>query len=240
MNAKSTLLPASIWLLTSACGPGVATPMPEPPSVFDLSGVNRPGVIATTTPEDPAVLQILAASGTVPPGSVVHVTNLDGVGPVAADGATPQGSFEIDMVVHDGEELRFEWLKDGERSAPADALISRPDPLGPAFTLTASPRFDCLKASPGFVLDFSAASRVTLNLENGCAATVSLANPRSRVSLTDFALPATLSQDIAAGQSAQIEVDFTRGAAGVREDVLFIDVSLAGTTLRYPITLWAE
>jgi hypothetical protein len=60
------------------------------------------------------------------------------------------------------------------------------------------------------------------------------------VSLSDFALPATLPQDIAAGQSAQIEVDFTRGAAGLREDVLFIDVSLAKTTLRYPITLWAE
>jgi hypothetical protein len=240
MTPKSALLPACAWLLASACGPGVATPMPEPPTVFDLSGVNKSDISPATKPADPAVLQILGAAGTVPAGSVVRVTNLDSLAPVSANGAGPRGDFEIDLIAADGEELRFEWVKDAQRSAPADALLSRPDPTGAVFGLTPSPRFDCLKLSPGLAVDFGTAFSATLNVENACTGAVTLANPRTRLAVPDFPLPTSLPQDVAAGTSTELELDVAPGATGSREDTLFLDVTLAGVTIRYAITLRAD
>ena len=58
--------------------------------------------------------------------------------------------------------------------------------------------------------------------------------------LADFALPDSLPLDIAAGDSAELAVGFTRGTAGLREDVLLIDTTLGAETIRYPVTLRAE
>jgi len=112
--------------------------------------------------------------------------------------------------------------------------------MGQLFTLTPSPRFDCLKLGPGYVLDFGSAAQATLSLENGCADALTLANPRTRLALADFATETALPLDIAAAESAQIRVNFSRSVAGLREDILFVDVTQAATTLRYPITLRAE
>jgi len=230
---------AGVWLLASACGPGVATPMPEPPAAaFDLTGVGQ-GVTAAKQPSDPSILGIFAKADTVPGDSVVRITNLDTTDDVSAGNASPQGSFVVDLGVADGHELRFEWVKAGERSLPADAIVSRPDPAGQAFSVMASARFDCLKLTPGLVLDFGASAQATLTLENHCTDPLTLANPRARLNLADFALPATLPPSIAVGKSVSVSVDFTRGTAGLREDILFIDVTRAGTTIRYPITLRA-
>jgi hypothetical protein len=230
---------AGVWLLASACGPGVATPMPEPPTVFDLSGF-KPGISAATTPLDARVLVIQTDVGNVPAGASVRVTNLDTTDAVVAGPGNVGGGFEVELIVTDGQELRFEWVDGAERSAPADAVVSRADPMGPTFDLMLAPRFACLKLSPGFALDFTGTTPATLSIENACTDSVQLSNPRSRLTLADFALPATVPADVPAGESTEIEVDFTRGAAGLREDVLFIDVTLAGTTIRYPITLRAE
>lgn len=237
--ASSALVTAGVWLLASACGPGVATPMPEPPTVFDLTGFEDPTVTAKQ-PLDDRVLVIQTGRGNVPIGATVRVTNLDTTDAVVAGPGTPEGGFEVDLIVSDGQELRFEWVNGTEHSAPADAIISRSNPLGQDFRLALAPRFACLKLSPGFALDFSGTTHATLGIENGCTDAVQLNNPRSRLTLADFALPATVPADIPAGESTEIAVDFTRGAPGLREDVLFIDVTLAGTTIRYPITLRAE
>ena len=214
----------------------IATPMPEPPTAFDLSGF--PDATSAKTPLDDRALVIQAATGNVPQGATVRVTNLDSVDPVVAGPGNAQGGFEVDMIVSDGQELRFEWVNGAERSAPADAIVSRPNPAGQFFQIALAPRFACLKLSPGFVLDFSGA-HATLGVENACDNAVTFTNPRSRLGLADFAMPAT-PPDIAPGESAEIGVDFTRGAAGLREDVLFLDVTLAGETIRYPVTLRAE
>lgn len=237
--ASSAPLTAGVWLLASACGPGVATPMPEPPTAFDLSGLPD-AIIDAKTPLDNRVLVIQAPTGNVPVGATVRVTNLDSTDAVVAGPGNSQGGFEVDLIVSDGQELRFEWVNGAQRSAPADGIVSRPEPLGQFFQITVAPRFACLKLTPGFVLDFSAATRATLGVENTCDDVITFTNPRSRLSLADFALPATPPAEVAAGESAQIAVDFARGAAGPREDVLFIDVTLAATTIRYPITLRAE
>jgi hypothetical protein len=238
--ASSWLLSAGVWLLASACGPGVATPMPEPPSAFDLSGIAEMPVVTAKQPLDPRVLVIEAATGNVPDGASVRVTNLDTTDPIVAGIGTVNGGFQVDLIVTDGQELRFEWVRETERSAPADGIISRANPEAQTFSLTPAPRFDCLKLSPGFVLDFEGTTHATLDIENACTGAVQLANPRSRVALTDFALPATLPANVPAGQSAQISVDFTRTTPGIREDVMFLDVTLAGTTIRYPVTLRAD
>jgi hypothetical protein len=238
--ASSALVTAGVWLLASACGPGVATPMPEPPTVFDLSGFMDPTPGVVHTPLDNRVLVLETTRGNVPPGATVRVTNLDTTDTVVAGPGTPQGGFEVALIVTDGQELRFEWVNGAERSAPADAIISRPDPLGEFFRLNPSPRFACLKVIPGFVLELDEKNHAMLGIENGCDDPVQLSNLRSRLSLRDFALPATVPAEVPAGESAEIEVDFTRDSAGLREDVLFIDVTLAGTTIRYPITLRAE
>ena len=240
---RPAYLVAGVWLLTSAsaCGPGVATPMPEPPAAaFDLNGVNK-GVMPADYPETKqSTHNVFAQAGTVPAGAVVRVTNLDRTDVVAATNARADGSFEVAVDVNDGQELRFEWVQGSTRSAPADALFVEPDPAAIGFDIQPSARFDCLKLTPGFALDFGKATQATLLLENRCSDPLTLGNARTRLNLADFALPATLPPNVPVGESVSIDVDFTRGAVGLREDILFIDVTRAGTTIRYPITLRAD
>lgn len=238
--ASSALVTAGVWLLASACGPGVATPMPEPPTVFDLSGFMDPGAVLATMPLDNRVLVLKTSRGNVPPGATVRVTNLDTTDAVVAGPGRPQGGFEVALIVTDGQELRFEWVNGTEHSAPADALIARQDPMGQDFRLTPAPRFACLQLIPGFALELNDTTRATLGIQNDCDDLVQLSNPRSRLDLPDFVLPASVPAEVPSGESTELAVDFTRSATGPREDVFFIDVTLAGTTIRYPITLRAE
>ena len=213
--------------------------MPEPPTVFDLTEVNKNAEVAVNQPLNPNAHVIVGRA--VPARAVVRVTNLDQALDVAAVNATERGTFQITVVVLDGEELRFEWVDGERRSAPADATFVLPDPAVPAvFELEPAPRFDCLRLEPGFVLDFGAVEQATLTLHNDCPQAINLDNARSRLMLADFALPDGLPLDIAAGDSAELAVGFTRGAAGLREDVLLIDATLGAETIRYPITLRAE
>jgi hypothetical protein len=213
--------------------------MPEPPTAFDLSGFSGDLASAVDYPLDQRVLLIKAGTGNVPPGGTVRATNLDDTSPVVAGPGNAQGGFEVDLIISDGQELRLEWVNGDEHSAPADVIISRPDPLRQDFRATVSPRFACLKLTPGFALDFNG-SHATLGVENACAGVISFSNAQSRLGLADFALPLAVPADVASGESAEIGIDFTRGAAGLREDVLFLDVTLSGETIRYPITLRAE
>jgi hypothetical protein len=212
--------------------------MPEPPS-FDLNQVNK-GAEAVNQPEDPTVRVLVGGKGAVPAGAVVRVTNLDALEDASADNATDQGSFLVYVRALDGEELRFEWADGERRSAPADARVLAPDPAANAFQLQPSQRFDCLRLEPGFVLDFTGdAPEAALTLRNDCDAAINLDNARSRLGLADFALPDNLPLDIAPGDSAELVVAFARSAASLREDILFVDVTLDAATIRYPITLRA-
>ncbi len=236
---SSSWLPVGVWLLTSACGPGVATPMPEPPAAaFDLSGVGK-GALPATAPATSASY-ITAAPGTVPAGSTVRITNLDQTTVVFAVTAAPDGSFLAVAVASAGEELRFEWTKDGQHSEPADGVVLAAEPLAQTIQVQAAPRFDCLKLAPGYALDFSTLASQTLQLQNDCDEAISLQNPRARLSLPDFSLETALPPELAAGEAAELGFTFTREADGLREDVWFVDATQGGQTIRYPITLRAE
>jgi hypothetical protein len=227
------VLPVGVWLLASACGPGAATPMPQPPTVFDLSRVGSPGTLATSAGYE----HIEAKPRTVPARATVRVTNLDRPVQAAAVDALDNGSFGIAVVVSSGEELRFEWTDGTERSAPADAFFVKPDPMRAEFELQPSARFDCLELSPPYALDFAEADSLTLTLTNNCDETLTLADPRARIGLPAFTLPADL-PSLASGESSEVVVRFDGGEPAVfEEDTLLFDATLGSETIRYPITL---
>lgn len=214
--------------------------MPEPPTVFDLDSVGPPETMLTTTPKDPDAKAIRVLRDKLPPHTTVRVTNLDRTDATIAANVPENNGVDLLVPVTSGEELRFEAVLDGQYSQPADALFMSDDPMGIAFQLLPSPRFDCLKLDPAFVLDFAGAGQVNLNLENGCSSPVTLSNARTRLGLADFSLEDALPAELAAGERAQLTVSFTRAAPGFREDVLLFDVTLDGATIRYPLTLREE
>ena len=239
--ASSTWL-AGVWLLASACGPGVATPMPEPPAaVFDLDGL-KPTDEPLVEPalHNPDASYAVGARGSVPAGATVRITNLDTTSEVSATTADAMGAFTAVVFARDGEELRFEWLKGSQRSLPADAITVKPDPTAKRLVVTPSPRFDCLSVTPNLSLDFMGTTSATLTIDNQCAEEITLANPRARLTLADFQLEDELPQAIVAGETVELAVGFTRTGSGLREDILMIDVTRADATIRYPITLRAE
>lgn len=238
--AGSAVWCAGLWSLASACGPGVATPMPEPPTVFDLESVGQPELLSVAYPDEPDIKVIRVFAGKLPAHTTVRVTNLDRSSPtVAVTVAAPGAAADLYVGVADGEELRFEAVLDGARSAPADAIFVADSADGRAFHLDAAPRFECLRLEPGYALDF-AAERGLLSLSNDCASPLTLENPRLRGGAPDFALETSLPLDVPAQGSAALSFNFTRSAVGFREDILLFDVALDGTTIRYPVTLRAE
>lgn len=229
------VLPAGVWLLASACGPGAATPMPQPPTVFDLTAVGEPELLAAAYEGDNE--QIVGLPGTVPARATVRVTNLDRPVAAAAVDAREDGYFSIAVAVTSGQELRFEWVDGTERSAPADAFFVKADPTKDAFELQPSPRLDCLELAPPYALDFAEAGSVTLTLTNNCDDTLTLANPRARIGLPAFTLPADL-PTLGSGETSELVVSFDGGDPAVfEEDTLLFDVTLDTETIRYPITL---
>jgi len=237
----ATWFAAGVWLLASACGPGGATPMPEPPAAaFDLNGVDQ-GVLPVTEPTTAGDAKyVTGAPGTVPAGATVRITNLDQTTMVYATTAGADGSFLAVAVARAGEELRFEWTLNGQHSQPADGIVIEKDALARTIGVRPSPRFECLKLTPGYALDFAEEGSQTLELKNDCEAPLTLANARPRLGLGDFEVSSTLPVELAAGESTRLDFAFTRGADGLREDVWFVDLSRAAETIRYPITLRTE
>src|SRR5688572_11395807 len=136
---------AGVWLLVSACGPGVATPMPEPPTVLDLTAVGQPyGAVVATNGKEPDSKTIRVFEDRLPAHSTVRVANLDRMDPTVAVDVPDGGSADLIVSVIDGEELRFEVVTGELRSQPADAIFVLDDPLSGAFHLAPAERFACL------------------------------------------------------------------------------------------------
>lgn len=177
-----------------------------------------------------------AEPGTAPAGALVRVTNLDDQTlPVEAT-ARADGSFNFDFRAEPGQELRFEWLTESERSEPTDAqfLLDGREP-----TLVAAPRFACVTVAPGLRLSFAADGSASVLFENACGAPLRIENPRTRLGLADYVIQAQLPVVAAAGDEIAIDVAFQRTDQGEREDVLLLDLRVGTQLIRYPITLTA-
>ena len=230
-----TALVTGAGLSLAACGPGVATPIPEPPTLQ----LGRIG-----PPEEPKAESSAAGGrhiygnrGAAPVGATLRVTNLDRTDPASVSMVESDGSFDISVVVEDGEELRFDWSRGDERGAPQDARFVK-DPS--YYHVLPSERFACLTLTPGFVVDFGMANQRILSLDNGCASSESLTAPRLRRGLPNFSLPSALPVSLAPSDSVPLELTATHDRAATTEDTLFFDVTSDGKAIRYPITLLAS
>ena len=170
-------------------------------------------------------------AGAAPAGALVRVTNLDSENATVVTGASDDGSFSITIPVVDGDELRFEAVVGERRSEPSDALIS-------GNRLEPSPRHACVALEPGFALELTGQSAGIVSVVSSCDSEVTLANPSARLGLPDFELDTELPAVAAAGE--RVDLTILHPSAGEGEDVIFVDVTLSGETLRYPVTLYAE
>jgi len=232
----AALTAAAVCTLT-ACGPGVATPMPEPPT-FNFARIGPPETEPVTQPASTpdGGRHIYGLSGAAPPGSLVRVTNLDRVDPTVVSSVKPDGGFDLNIVVNPGDELRFAWSSGPEQGAPQDARFIQDSS---SFHFEPAARFGCLQFTPGLALDFAGGTPQSLRLQNDCGFAVSLATPRTRLGLDDFVLQTALPLVIPAGGATELSISFARAQAGSREDTLFFDVTANADVIRYAVTLGA-
>jgi hypothetical protein len=213
------------------CG---ATPMPEPPSLDGgLIGLAPVGIVVLS---EPRLLPIAGLPGAATPGAIVRVLDLDSRDPAVSTTAASDGSFTLTVPVRSGHELRLQAQLESARSAPVDLTYAS---VELADTLEPSPRYECVTLEPGFELDFAGSVSRSLRVRNSCGSPIVLAAPRFRLDSADFELTTTLPRTLAPGSDALLELTLLSATPPAREDVLFVDLSLAEQVLRYPISLYA-
>jgi hypothetical protein len=246
LTRECMLLVTGLLGFTGGCTE-VATPMPEPPpdapptGPIDIASVGPTKSIVESTANGEAH-ELDGKAGSVPGLAVVRVTNLDSTAQAYSTTAFSDGHFSIEVPVVFGNELRFEWLLGDARPAPVDALFLE-NPLDQyGFLLQPSPRFDCAKLSPGFVLDFGAAQSNTLSVQvdNQCPSELSIDAQSLRRMLPDFKSATIVPLTIPVGTSAILDVSHTRASNAAAEDTLFFNLTQGGATIRYPVTLSAD
>jgi hypothetical protein len=234
---------ASCWLVAVAiasslaavrCGPSVATPMPEPPSIDGRKIAPTPDVI--TGLAEPHALALTGDPGAVTPGSLVRVTNLDDTGAAVTAQADADGGFELSVFVRNGDELRFQAVEDDRRSVPVDLVYTQ---VELADELTPSPRHPCVVLQPGLELRYDDVGPSPLRVLNDCAEPLALTDPRLRLDTGEFQLEGQLPLVIPPASEATLDVTLLEPSPPAREDVLFLDLSLGAETIRYPIGLFA-
>ncbi len=219
-------LASSLALAAAACGPQVATPLPEPPSLDGRTITT--GDIVPVVNNDSRTFS--ATPGAATPGATVRVLNLDRTTPAVATTVNADGSFTVSVPASLGEELRVEAINEAGRSAPIDFIYAQP-------TLLPSPRHACISLTPGPFVPFVAAGSSTLVIQNDCDEAVLLSGARTRLGSAEFPVPTNIPTEIPAGETASIELTFTRTNTNfsAAEDVLFIDLQVGTLSIRYPI-----
>ncbi len=174
--------------------------------------------------------------GAAPAQSSVIVTNLDSTLAPISTTARNDGSFIVNVPMALSDELRFEAVTSLGRTPPSDGRISDI----PDATLRPGRRHACLSLEPGFSLDLTGKNTENLVFRNQCDAPIELVDPRFRTDGSDFTLVTPLPAEIPAGQTTTLELAHVPASGSASEVVLFVDVTLSGVTLRYPITLYAN
>jgi hypothetical protein len=223
----------SVALCVASCGEArIATPMPEPPAALDASKVGL-GVGPISILSDPRPVSIVGEAGAAPAGARVRVLDLDSDLPDVSSLARDDGSFELLLTASDGDELRLHVFAGAVRSRPLDLI------LGPPAGLQPSPRHDCLVLTPGLELGLSSGVVAqSFTFQNDCTASAILDTPRFRLDTSDVALLTPVPLELAPGETGVLEIGVPAGAPLLGEDVLFIDVDVAGRRLRYPLGVY--
>lgn len=223
------------------CGPQVATPMPEPPSID--GGKIGPDDIGVVALSEPHPLPIRGEAGAVTPGSIVRVLNLDETSAAVSAQADADGAFQLTVMVSSGDELRIQAVQGSVRSEPVDFIHGG---LASVDALVPSPRHPCVVLQPGLELRFADLELRSaelgprpLRVLNDCADPLSLADPRFRLDAGEFDLDSELPLTVAPASEATLDISLLQLPPPAREDVLFIDLSVGGETIRYPIGLYA-
>jgi hypothetical protein len=224
----------SAALCVASCGEArIATPMPEPPAALDGSKIGL-GMEPISIFSDPRPVSVVGQAGAAPAGARVRVLDLDSDRPDVSGRVQADGSFELSVTVSDGDELRLHAFDGAVRSRPLDLGVGPPAGLQP------SPRHECLELTPGFELGFSSGGAAqSFTFRNACTATAILDTPRFRLGTSDAELLTPLPLELAPGETGALELGVP-GAALLAEDVLFIDVDVAGRRLRYPLGLYGN
>lgn len=218
----------ALWLLGAVIalsGPACfVSPRPEPPQAdIELDRIfTDPFVYGTTVEGGPG-----AAS---PAGAAVRATSLESVAPPVEALIRDDGSFELELDVNPGDEVRFQVVTSTERGEPVDAVIGADGGLSPAERALAG----CLILAPPAELDLSEAGAVTVR--NGCGEEVRLQEPRLRRPLAGIEIGGDLSWPLTVADGDEIRVRVAGETEPEREEIFFIEAS-APEPDRRPITI---
>jgi len=167
-----------------------------------------------------------------PPGALVRAFNLEiPEDPVDAVIAL-DGSFEIELFIIEGDEVRLQIIDGDERLLPVDVVVG-PDDTAPALAVRALGH--CLTLQPNAELDVAQAQ--TVQVQNGCSEQVTIIEPTVRRTTPGLAVGSGGSwpAQIAAGSSISVSVQF-QAPAGSLEEIVFIEAT-APAADRRPITV---
>lgn len=228
MHRRATLRLFSIAVggFLAACGPQDATPVPEPPAL-QASKVSVPPSVAVT--DDHITLN--GSAGAAPPSATIEVTSLDSVEPPVATTASEDGSFSV-RVLPNGEQ-RAVILVGGRRSQPLDFSV-----VAGQVVVTLHP--ECLRVTPSLLSGAARGEGVTFSFTNGCSSPVALGHARTRLALPSFSYDLSFDVSLAPGEGTTVSVGVASNAAPTDQDVLFLDATVEGELVRYPLGVYVR
>jgi hypothetical protein len=227
--------PSSMTIRTAALAVGlfaagcVISPKPEPPEA-------EPSLDLGATVVDTQVIGNLDLRGEPgaagPPGATVRAYPLGSDAPMQETTVAADGSFLLEGLAFDGEEVRVQVLTSTSRTEPVDLVMDLT--WGPPVPAT-RPLADCLELTPALELDL--AEQQAVQVMSTCAEDVTLAAPAPRRALPELELGAdqTWPVTLAPGEQLTITVVLT-AAPGFDEEIFFIEAT-APTADRRPITV---
>jgi hypothetical protein len=223
---------ACFALALCALGAGCSiSPKPEPPAVKPKVEMGSVVTKPTNSFGNCVVAGDPGAVDTV--GATVRIYNLDNDQPAVEGIVKQDGSFEIEVFLADGDELRLEVIAEVGRSEPIDVIATQ---CGAKLVLSTRALADCLVLTPAAELDL--ANGQSVEVANHCAANVQIEAPLARRAASGLLAgqgavwPAVLPS----GSSVQVQVSFQ--SVGVAEEILFIEASSPQHDRR-PITVIA-
>ncbi|RLB65410.1 MAG: hypothetical protein DRI90_02110 [Deltaproteobacteria bacterium] len=223
-------LVALTLVLAAACAGCGISPKPQPPipgSGFDFGQV----ITHETGTFGPKAIEGGPGAAS-PAGAVVRAVNLelpeDPVDGIIAD----DGSFEVELTLLEGNEVRLQIIDGDDRSEPIDVVVG-PDDTSP--TLAWRALDDCLSLTPPLEIDSSVAQ--TIELHNGCGEVVTLIEPYLRRPVTGLTVGTggTWPTQVDGDSAISVPVQF-QAPTGTLEEVVFIEVT-APAADRRPITV---